>query len=77
MHSYYIVQGIVDGSVAHKQAWDRLTDKRSPDDSIVHAHRYHAECNEKCTRYHTCVTTNMPGSHSIAEACPEKEVSNG
>lgn len=72
MHSYYVARGI-DGAVMQKQAWDRLTDRRSPEDSIVHAHAHLSACNQKCIRYHTCVTTGEPGSHSITEACPEKE----
>ena len=75
MHEYFIVTGIVDGQVAHKQAWDRLIDTRTGgEDSIVHYHSYKKECTSKCTRYHTCVTSQAPGSHSIAESCPERKV---
>lgn len=78
MHAYYVAPGIVDGAVAHKQAWERLTDSRTGgEDSIVHAHSYQSECNARCTRYHNCVTTSLPGSHGIAETCPQKESDNG
>lgn len=71
MHSYYVVPEIVDGAVAKKQAWARLTDNRSGgEESIVHAHRWGDACTNHCSRYHICVSTGMPGSHSIAETCP-------
>lgn len=73
MHNYYVVPNLVDGAIANKQAWERLVDKRHPDESIVHQHKHLEPCTDKCRRYHTCITTNEPGSHSIAESCPVKE----
>ncbi len=72
MHNSYIAPG-VDGAVLHKQAWARLVDQRSPEETIVHEHKYLNECTPKCKRYHTCITTNEPGSHSITAPCPTKE----
>lgn len=78
MHQYYIAQGIVDGQAVHKQAWRRLTDSRTGgEDSIVHNHGFGGECNGRCTRYHNCVTTKLPGAHSITTACPMEESDNG
>lgn len=51
MHSYFIIPGIIDGAVVHKQADERRKDRRSPEDSIVHAHSKGETCNTNCKYY--------------------------
>lgn len=84
MHEAFSIPNIVDTSVLHKQAWMRLTDKRSGgEDTLVHSHKApygtgeipqdgwdRRICDRACVIYHRCPTDNEPRSHSIAEMCP-------
>jgi hypothetical protein len=73
-HNYFVVPGVVDGAVVSKQAWKRLTDKwTGGEDSYVHKHTYREACNDRCTIYHVCETTNLPASHPIEQPCPVPE----
>jgi hypothetical protein len=49
--SVYIIPGIVDGAVVHKQAQERQSDSRFPEGTYVHNHKKGVHCNEKCTFY--------------------------
>jgi hypothetical protein len=51
MHEAFIIPGIVDGAVVHKQAQDRAVDERHPDDTLVHDHKSGVRCNERCKMY--------------------------
>lgn len=51
MHHTYIIPGVVDGSVAHAQAQKRKFDKRHPESTVVHDHKYGSPCNDKCVTY--------------------------
>lgn len=53
MHETFIAPGIVDGAVAHAQAHKRANDKKMPEATIVHDHRYGEHCNSKCKEYKT------------------------
>ena len=76
-HQTYCTPGIVDSTVAHKQAWARLTDRRTKGErTIVHAHRFDPNknlCGPSCEIYHECETDSTPRRHSIGEMCPEPD----
>jgi hypothetical protein len=45
MRHSYISPGIIDASVVHKQAHERMVDTRSPGDTLVHDHAYGVSCD--------------------------------
>jgi hypothetical protein len=48
MHQAYIIRGVVDASVIHKQAHKRANDDRYPEPTAVHYHKHGEPCNEQC-----------------------------
>ncbi len=47
MHNTYIVPNLVDGDVAHAQAFKRAQDARILDTTIVHNHRAGFKCTDE------------------------------
>lgn len=73
-HHIFVIPGVVDGDVAKKQAFQRLTDLRTKGErTLVHAHRKANKCSSDCQIFHNCSTDERPRGHSLSEACPVEE----
>lgn len=81
MHHAYIVPGVIDGAVVHKQADARLHDRRSPGETVVHAHRKGFYCNDDCRVYTfpkiECSTCKGFGNIKTEGALKKCETCNG
>lgn len=48
MHQAFVIRGLVDPAVVHKQAHRRANDPRYPEPTAVHIHKQGERCNEQC-----------------------------
>lgn len=47
-HQVYIITGVVDEATVKSQAERRAADKRYPERTMLHYHKYTERCNDKC-----------------------------
>lgn len=46
-HHSYLVPGVTDDEVVHRQARDRMVDKRAPESTVVHHHPERTPCEDQ------------------------------